>query len=297
MPFPVMDENDPKLGVKLVWNFFKRFQDNDKVVPMDITTKNRRGYERHNLLLNRRLQLSGRIRDDANTEDSLYLPNPKNYDYIYASPYVAPYNLSGTVPLYFRYNDPDKDDDMWVYIPSIRRVRRMSTSQHQDRAPGGLDWTWDNPEGFEGHVTRFNITYMGRKELLVSIIGHAHTYWDSSPNSWLNGNDQYYQRRNTYVVKCTYKKPINMTDIILYLDPMLFAATYSIDTDVKGRTWIIQLVTQGRDKHWLYAMYNDYAVDILRKHASRAQFAYSGSEDYTINDLSMENLKKVFAAR
>jgi len=44
-------------------------------------------------------------------------------------------------------------------------------------------------------------------------------------------------------------------------------------------------------------MYNDYAIDILRKHASRAQFAFSDSEDYTIENLSMEKLKKEFLSR
>jgi len=99
------------------------------------------------------------------------------------------------------------------------------------------------------------------------------------------------------VVKAAYKNPINMNSIILYLDPLLFATCYSVDTDVKGRDWIIQLITQGRDKHWFYAMYNDYAIDILRKHASRAQFAFSDSEDYTIENLSMEKLKKEFLSR
>jgi len=81
----------------------------------------------------------------------------------------------------------------------------------------------------------------------MPVMGHAHTYWD--PTSYLNSNDQYYQRRNVHVVKAAYKNPINMNSIILYLDPLLFATCYSVDTDVKGRDWIIQLITQGRDKH------------------------------------------------
>ena len=295
MPFPDLDENDPKIAVKLIWNYFKRYQDNDRTVNMDITTKDRRGNERHNLLTNRRLQLNGRTKNDEHTVDGVYRPNPKNYEFIYTSPYVAPYNLRGTIAMYYRYNDPDKDDTMWVYIPSIRRIRRLSTAQHQDRVPGGLDWTWDNTECFEGNVTRFDFTYMGRKEMLVAVVAHSHTYWD--PTSWMNCNDQYYQRRNCYVVKAKYKNPINMTEMILYFDPLLYTCPWSVDRDMKGRDWIIQIVTQGRDKHWFYAMYNDYAIDILRKHASRAQFSFSGSEDYTIEDLSMESMKREFLSR
>ena len=294
-PFPEIDENDPHIALKLCWNYFKRYQDNDRLVGIDLTTKDRKGGERHNLVMNRRLLFNARVRDCPMTDNGLYKPNTHNLDFIYASPYVAPYNLRGTICLYYRYDDPKRDDDMWIYIPSIRRVRRMSTAQHQDRLPGGLDWTWDNTEGFEGNVIRFNWTYLGRKELLIPIIGHAHSY--HNPKGHLNSNDQFYQRRNCYIIKASYKEPINMTDLILYLDPILYAACYSIDLDMKGREWIVQLITQGRDNSWFYSMYNDYAIDILRQHSTRAEFSYSGAEDFVLNDLTMDNLKKIYLSR
>ena len=295
VPFPAIDENDPRAADKLIWNYIKRYQDNDRYVRMDLTTKDRKGHERHNLILNRRMQFSGRVRVDAHTPDGLYLPNPENLDFVYATPYIAPYNLRGTIPLYYRYNDPDRDDAMWIYIPSIRRIRRMSTNQHQDRFPGGLDWTYDSTEGFEGHVVRFNWYYLGRKELLMPSSSHSHTYYN--PNGHCNGIDQYYQKRNCYIIKGTYKKPINMTDLVLYLDPLLFSACYSVDRDMKGRDWIVQLICQGRGKNWFYTMYNDSSIDILRKHSTRALFAYSGAEDFVTNDLTMDTLKKDFLSR
>ncbi len=295
LPFPALDENDPQIALKLIWNYYKRFQDNDRHVAMDMVVTTRNLHHRHIGMLNSRMYFSGRTRPDNKTEDGLYQPNPQNIDFIYATPCIAPYNLRGTVPLYYRYNDPERDDDMWVYIPSIRRIRRMSTAQHQDRGPGGIDWTYDNAEGFEGHVTRFDWTYLGRKDLLIPIIARAHTYFN--PRSFLNSCDQYYQRRNCYVIKCVYKNPINMTAMLLYIDPLLYGSCYSIDYDMKGREWIIQLITQGRDNTWFYAMYNDYAIDIVRKHATRAQFAYSGSEDFKKEDLTMKELMKVYAAR
>ena len=88
-----------------------------------------------------------------------------------------------------------------------------------------------------------------------------------------------------------------MTDLILYLDPILYAACYSIDLDMKGREWIVQLITQGRDNSWFYSMYNDYAIDILRQHSTRAEFSYSGAEDFVLNDLTMDNLKKIYLSR
>ena len=295
LPFLEIDENDPKVAVKILWNYVKRFQDNDRLVRMDITTINRKGSERHNLMLNSRLLLNGRVRNDSHTDDGLFFPNPKNFEFIYATPYVAPYNLRGTIPLYYRYNDPHRDDDFWVYIPSIRRVRRMSTAQHQDRLPGGLDWTWDNTEGFEGNPVRFNWFYLGRKELLVPVIGHSHSFYNTK--GVLNLNDQYYHRRNCYVIKCVYKKPVNMSEMILYIDPLLYACPWSVDKDLKGREWIVQGISQGRDKHWFYTMYNDFALDILRRHGTRAQFAFSGGVGFVVGDLTMDNMKKIYLSR
>ncbi len=293
LPFPVLDENDPQLAVKLIWNFIRRFQPDDRIVNMDLRTVNRRGTARNNLVINRRLMLRGR----NNSEEPLYKPNPKNIDFAYATPYIAPYNLRGTIPLYYRYDNPVIPDDMWIYIPSLRRVRRMSTAQHQDRLPGGLDWTWDNTEGFEGSPTRFHWTYLGRKELLYPVLCKSITQYDSK-GLYLNGNDQYYQRRNTYVVKASYKKPINMTDIILYLDPDLFCASYSVDTDLKGRTWIVQTIPTGRDKGWYYTQYNGFTIDILTKHATVAFFGYSGNNvGFTLEDLALDSLKKVYLSR
>ena len=295
IPFPDLAENDPKIGVKLVWNYFKRYQDNDREVDMLISVINRKGHIRQNLLLNRRLLMNARVRDDNVTVDGLYKPNPKNLEFIYATPYISPYNLRGTLPLYFRYDDPDKTDDMWIYIPSIRRVRRMSTNQHQDRLPGGVEWTWDNTEGFEGNVTRFDFVYLGRKLMLSPTVSHTHSYYNKAGH--INSNDHYYQKRNLYVVKCVYKNPINMTSIVLYLDPLLYAAGYSVDQDMKGRDWIIQLVTQGRCKRWFYSMYNDFAIDILTKHSTRACFSYSGSGIFRANQMTMDSLKKEFLSR
>ena len=295
IPFYELDEKDPKIAVKLIWNYFKRFQDNDRVVPMNPVFIDRRQHVRHNTVINRRMLLHGRNRDDIHTNNGTYSPNPQNLDFVFVTPYLHPYNLRGTIPLYYRYDDPDKPDDFWIYIPSIRRVRRMSTNQHQDRLPGGADWTWDTTEGFEGNLTRFNWTYLGREELLIPIIGHSHCYYSTS--GYLNGMDQYYQRRNCYVIKASYKKPINMTEMVLYLDPLLYSACYSTDRDLKGRDWIIQFISQGRDKNWFYTMYNDWAFDIVTTHISAVLFSHSGGKGFVIDDFRMDRLKQEFLSR
>ena len=172
----------------------------------------------------------------------------------------------------------------------------MSVAQKQDRMPGGLDWTWDNSEGFEGHVTKFNFTYLGREEVLMPVMAHTHPYYN--PASFLNANDQYYQRRNCHVVKATYKEPINMMDIILYIDPLLYEVCYSINTDTKGQLWLVQNTNRGRSKEWYYLMAgNGWIFDVQRRHGSKANFAFSGGVNMRVEDLTMDAMKKKFLAR
>jgi len=77
-----------------------------------------------------------------------------------------------------------------------------------------------------------------------------------------------------------------MTDIEVWLDPVFFNAPFAINRDLRGRDWIVFSIASGRGKYWFYTKYNDYTIDILRKHASRALFSYSGGIETVLEDLT-----------
>jgi hypothetical protein len=62
-----------------------------------------------------------------------------------------PFDLRGTMFLLFRYTDPKKEDDTWAYIPSLRRVRRISTTQKSDSLLG-TEFTFEDFYLFAGYV-------------------------------------------------------------------------------------------------------------------------------------------------
>ena len=78
-----------------------------------------------------------------------WLPNPKGIRYFNNLTMDYPYDLKGTMRFLIRYEDPKKDDDIWMYIPTMRRVRRMSGAQRQDSF-GGTDSSYDDIRGFDG---------------------------------------------------------------------------------------------------------------------------------------------------
>lgn len=59
--------------------------------------------------------------------------------YIY---YTSPSNIKKTSFLTFDYYDPNKNDDQWLYLPAMRKVRRISASDRGDYFLG-TDFTYE----------------------------------------------------------------------------------------------------------------------------------------------------------
>src|SRR5262249_2125459 len=56
-----------------------------------------------------------------------------------------------------------EDDDTWLYMPSRRRVRRLSTAQRSD-ALFGQDADIDSFYGYAGHIAWMNWRFLGEKQ-------------------------------------------------------------------------------------------------------------------------------------
>jgi len=296
LPFPDVDpEKDPQwAGYKIMWNFLRRFQFDDRKYCCFESLIDRAGNVRDLANNYHILRFNGRLKVDPMP---LYEPNPKGIDFVGSLPYTDPYNLRGTIPLFYLYDDPDKLDDMWMYIPAMRRVRRMSTAQRQDRLPGGMDYTWDTNESFQGKLVNFDVTYLGEKEMLAPVVSSIVPQIDS--DGYLTGVDQYYQRRKCYIVKLSYKKPITMSDIILWIDAEFFTAPYSLNKDVKGNDWMFQSYFYGRDKDgYMNMSMSMNAIDIQRRHDSRAVcYDMRVNLGQKADAFLMESLKKKYLVR
>lgn len=57
--------------------------------------------------------------------------------------YKKPTNVKGTAFLTFDYKDTAKDDDQWLYLPAMRKVRRISASDRGDYFLG-TDFTYED---------------------------------------------------------------------------------------------------------------------------------------------------------
>ena len=133
-------------------------------------------------------------------------------------PMIEPFDLKGVGFTYNRYVDPAKQDDTWLYLPSLRRVRRLSTAQRSD-ALFGQDTDHDSYGGYAG-AHRLDGLEVPRREDRCSASFHAENF----PVKWAAGAadfafDDKWEKRKVWVVEGVSKLPqYAYSKRVLYID-------------------------------------------------------------------------------
>jgi hypothetical protein len=242
MPFPKLDPNDPLIASKIMWNFDRRPAITDDVdirnFDADVGTvyggDKGMAIERHYLLDHlRRLVYVGRLFVDPKPER----PSKDNVHYRQSlHPILEPFDLKGVGVLSYRYLDPDKQDDSWLYLPALRRVRRLSGAQRSD-ALFGQDTDLDSYYGYDGHPAWMKWRYLGEADMLGIL--HAESY----PVKWAPGGgdfaiDDVWEKRRVYVIEgeSTYPQ-YGYGKRVIFVDKEAWIILYSDIYDRSGNLW------------------------------------------------------------
>jgi hypothetical protein len=252
-PFPI-DEidclGDPQAGVKIMWdfdyqwngaggnaNFFYSYWDRGEQLPLYYQGTGRT------------VELSHRPEPeylDENNGDIFRGEKRKN---AFGVQVDAPFDARGIMLLSYRYKSTDKprseakNDDTWVYVPTLRRVRRISAAQRTD-AVAGTDFTFDDLFSFAGIVPQYEWECLGEKQILAPMNSQVKAYpYDKEHNFGpygLSYADDRWELRDSFVVRMTPKNadhPYHHKD--LYLDKQTLVAHYSFAYDQKEELWKI----------------------------------------------------------
>jgi hypothetical protein len=242
LPFPNLDPKDPQIAYKIMWNYSYNFLTTDDVdlrnfdadtgsIPQDGPMT----VERHFLLDHfRRLFWTGRLYVDPKPDK----PNPNGYraqQGLY--PILEPFDLKGVGALGNRYTDSSKQDDSWLYLPSLRRVRRLSTAQRSD-ALFGQDTDVDSYYGYSGHIAWMDWKYLGEKEVLGSFHGeHFPVKWNEKVD-W--AFDDVWEKRKVYVIEGVSKLPqYAYSKRVIFVDKEGWIIPFTDIYDRSGELWKI----------------------------------------------------------
>jgi hypothetical protein len=166
MPFPKVDVNDAKAGEKILINYLYRYWVDDGHFPFDW---HQIGASDNLERTIKGLMFFARVAGRAN-----FAPPPAgfqqgNEDVLekIATLVTAPKDIRGIALARTRYLDIRKADSLQIYLPALRRIRRLSGRDTQDPLVG-TDVTWDDYVGFYQQVTYANaeVKLVGETEFL-----------------------------------------------------------------------------------------------------------------------------------
>ena len=85
----------------------------------------------------------GLRRDSATRRSVMSWPKKKGIDYRDYVAFMTPEDMRGIATLICFYIDPEKDYDQWLWIPALRKVRKVSAMEGEDSF-GGMDFDYDD---------------------------------------------------------------------------------------------------------------------------------------------------------
>jgi len=237
-PFPNLSRSDPYAGLKLAWNFVKRWTGDDfkegggtasgKAANYTIE---RDGSERRSEVVRYEIRPRGRVTLAPLSSFEGY----DQIDWMVLRADEYPRDTSGTTTLEIRYVDPDREDDLYVYVPSIRRVRRAPPTQRcSTLAP--TEFNFDDINSFNGKVTNFNYRFIGEQQTLSNFSQQQNPF-HRKVGDYLPV-DEAWEVVNTYVLEITPKdSSYCYPRKVLYIDTVSYQNVLGQIFDAKGNLW------------------------------------------------------------
>ncbi|MAE95581.1 MAG: hypothetical protein CL910_13060 [Deltaproteobacteria bacterium] len=251
-PFPMEEidcKGDPDAGAKIAWNFVRRWEgaggtarfyysywDRGEELPLY--------YEGNS----RGVSLAFRPEPEYAAENGDIFRGEKRYTA--GGPNVeAPFDARGIMLLTYRYKSSykqeseAKNDDTWVYVPTLRRVRRISTAQRTD-AVSGTDFTFDDLFSFNGIVPQYSWTCLGEMDLIAPVNTKVSAFPYERDHNFgpygLSFADDRWELRHALKFRFTPRSadhPYKHKDI--YIDKNSMEPLFSFAYDRKGELWKI----------------------------------------------------------
>ena len=273
LPFPLLDPNDPWIASKIIWNYTYRpmYSDDVDIRYPEIATYAPWNDERPVTYLS-----AGHMALYNNVGRVEVPPIPTDPDALQSGirwkfamfPFMEPSAMNGYGMLRFRYMDPGRADDIWMYNREARRLRRETESAQSDpiaspptfgAGMGGGRFAgvaeaptvalannvdMDSIFGFSANPVDFNYRFLGERRMLAPV--HAVRWQGVACDDPMRCMENWEIRR-VYMVEADAKAGANMSipRRILYIDSEGWFVTASDQYDRNGALWktLVNFVT------------------------------------------------------
>lgn len=241
MPFPDLKKGDKDFLIKFMWNQYYTY-DSDDYVDVSSNSYTRRKGEPAILNggLNNGCRFVARIVDAPKPT----LQNPLGLYRTLIIQMLRPESVRNTMTMMYRYTDPNKPDDTYLYLPAMRRVLRAESSQRSSPIQGTIV-SLDDVQGFDGRVQNFTYTLVEEKKALIIM---DQTKLRAAADTWKKGELPWhydeYMLRDVYVIDIKPKDPrYPQSRKRVYVDKENYHNYHVVAWDRAGKVW----------KVWTYA--------------------------------------------
>ncbi len=241
---------DPKAGEKIIWNFDQQWDGDGARVRYYYSYWDRgESLPLYYEGTSKTVELSHRIEKEYLDEQGGDLFRGESRKLAFGIEVDAPFDARGIKLLTYRYKHSDrpkadsKNDDTWVYLPTLRRVRRISAAQRTD-AVSGTDFTFDDLRSFAGIPPQYEWECVGEMDIIAPMNSQVKAYPYSKDHNFgpygLSYADDLWEMRKAVKLRFTPRNadhPYHHKDI--YLDKETLVALYSFAYDRKEELWKI----------------------------------------------------------
>ena len=244
-PFPLIDANDPEVATKIIWN--------EQFRPISTDDYDLRFFDCEGVYVGRnkpifmlRYAQFGHYAGYDEVGRTEVDPLPVDQDFkktdrmwLFALyPVIAPAEDRGLGILRYRFGDPKRGDDEWIWTPGARRLRRLNEAILSN--PSGLGaWNPDHFLGFTPKVEWFNYKFLGEKNMLAT----AHAEHSPEIRCTTDGGGsacpEAWEMRHVYIVEATPDRSklgayLGSKDVV-FVDSEMWFAPYIDVYDRAGR--------------------------------------------------------------
>jgi len=270
-PFPLVDPNDPQVATKVMWNFSYRPLYSDDI---DMRFPEVASWDKHSTGTPLSYYTVGHFAFYNNIGRIEVPPIPTDPNgaasgirYRFAFyPFLEPSSLRGYGMVRQRHIEPKIEDNVWVFNPQSRRLRRESAEVLSDSigalpgfggggasggrgggAPGGagggsayantLDP--DSYFGFSAKIEDFDYKFLGEKEMLASVHAEHSPEVQCPYDGGKTICPENWELRHLYVIEANVKPGNDQTipKRVFYIDSEGWFITASDQYDRQGKLW------------------------------------------------------------
>jgi hypothetical protein len=319
VPYPEIDPADPKAGEKVMYNnkyaqYSLGAARGEALVLLIGGTGYERtvGWEFLQTAMDGTPQSAGQANPDGLVKHQIIVVR-------------SPYDLAGMATMTWRFRDPNKQDAVFGYAPSIRRVRRMSPANRSDSLFGS-DVANDDAALYDGKMAAMEWRLLRRQDALIpfsdevptplelnarrewvtndrikpAVYGFEKEGWQGAP--WAPTN-WVWAKCTTYVIEMKPKdRYYNYGLQHIWVSAEAFSPAYKIINDRSGKYWKTlvkaRLVAESTDKTLRATILGDTIyIDERANHATLGRVATpeivtTYSADLRVNIFSLAGFQK-----